>query len=69
MNLNLGDEVRVVVKHPNWGWGTITPKDIGVITGIDYDFRYYYVRFKNHSHWKAARGELGLVTREPDWEV
>ena len=67
MKLNVGDEVRVVVRTPHHGWGSVTSEDIGeIVTIADYS---YYVDFLNHPYWKGREGELGLVNREPDWEV
>jgi hypothetical protein len=55
----IGDKVKVIVEKPQFSWGSVNSKSIGVVQIIDSN--EVIVNFPEQKHWSALPKELKLV--------
>ena len=65
--ISVGDQVMLIVKFPDFGWGDVTPDEIGVVVGVDLidngeeDLAMVFVDFPNHSDWEGWSDEVAVI--------
>ena len=64
--LKVGDLVKVVVAEPKYGWGPVSPDEVGLIDGFVTDEqgveKLARVDFPSQLGWSALVGELEVVS-------
>ncbi len=62
--ISVGDQVMVIAEFPDFGWGDVTPDEIGVVVGIgdgEEDLIKVFVDFPNHSDWEGWSDEVAVI--------
>ena len=61
----VGDQVRVAVQAPSFGWGEVRPSSIGLVMSFD-DGGIATVNFPTQANWHGLGSELELVHSQPE---
>ena len=63
--MKIGDNVRVSVEQPQFGWGTVNKGDIGIYKGVALESTAkpgeIVVDFPNHPGWNGILSEIEVV--------
>lgn len=58
-DFSVGDTVKVITTHANYGWGCINTGDIGMISCIAN--AYVRIDFPKHKGWMAGPDEIEAI--------
>ncbi|MCB9020160.1 MAG: hypothetical protein H6546_07510 [Chitinophagales bacterium] len=65
--MKVGDEVKVRTEFPEFGWGSVSPDEVGVVVemfNINEGNVSVFVDFPNHPGWEGYIDELEVVPKK-----
>lgn len=61
--IKVGDSIRVAIDPPEYGWGQVSPHDIGIVTAV-FDDNSCVINFEAYSCWNGYIPDLELAGNE-----
>lgn len=60
----VGDKVMVTVSKPSFGWGSVSPNEVGKIIHMKKGSEIVLISFPSHGSWSGLKSEIALVDSE-----